>query len=586
MSGRTPQWRPPPADDEDEDMLDPSSPIFQSLIAAGANSPQFRAPSYSPSAVTAVAPVPSRQQSPAQGIRDRAISIGSSRHSSPRGGAMLIDSSRHSSPVVRDRAVSIGSSRASTSPLPSPVIPLQVPPLQNPRIFTGPPTREEAAYIAHAAVARRLRNPDDPAQLAIYAYQNGSIETPRDIWSQEHGIRIVQNLNNDQLTAAARYYRLPADTIPRRSPWAPQLETRQSPNLRNVSPYQSPPPPQLPPAGLSPLFSIEEEEDDLRGQLRPWRGSTFGQPSEPLSVTGYTFTVPPGRPASQMTATGLQVPTAPPAIRGTGTAGRLSRATAGRLTRPTAPPASRSAGTAVSGGKLTKPTNRPFGELKRDQRSGHWSVPPDTPEPEVAVRNAPRGRAGWTPVRSNRSGRSDRGDRGGRGRGRNASDNPVPPASAAPLLLPRAPPQYVPPGLRPLAPAAPATMAPPPPPGPVQRPPVVPPAPSRGARVITRRPTAAGMYYSSQVPPTDAQFEDERVVQQAKRNRLSHVGRIEETSAGMPRLGGSCGPCRRDGIVCKVYTDAGRQQYHGKPNTPGARTCAYCVFRQRPAECH
>jgi hypothetical protein len=75
-----------------------------------------------------------------------------------------------------------------------------------------------------------------------------------------------------------------------------------------------------------------------------------------------------------------------------------------------------------------------------------------------------------------------------------------------------------------------------------------------------RRPQEEDEYWSTS-PTTWS------ITPYARREMLSHVGRINETSEGQQALDGDCGKCADAGAECMVYRDH------------GALSCSRCRFR-------
>lgn len=107
----------------------------------------------------------------------------------------------------------------------------------------------------------------------------------------------------------------------------------------------------------------------------------------------------------------------------------------------------------------------------------------------------------------------------------------------------------------------------------------VPSTPSRGsgrptrAKVAARRPTAGDSYYSTS---REVRSEALWAAGSAKRRALlSHVGRIEETDAGVSR-NLACARCVEKGFVCSVYSAAAVEEFAGKKGSSNA--CARCRY--------
>lgn len=63
--------------------------------------------------------------------------------------------------------------------------------------------------------------------------------------------------------------------------------------------------------------------------------------------------------------------------------------------------------------------------------------------------------------------------------------------------------------------------------------------------------------------------------------RLTHAGRIEETTSGMPRVL----PCRRcvsKRKICRIYTPDAQQKYEG--SSQAKRKCSWCRFEGQKCE--
>ena len=102
------------------------------------------------------------------------------------------------------------------------------------------------------------------------------------------------------------------------------------------------------------------------------------------------------------------------------------------------------------------------------------------------------------------------------------------------------------------------------------------PAPKKpkGGLASPRRPTAENAFYSYMTKKVEHWEQSSR----AHRMFLSHVGRIEETDAGMlaPE---PCDICKRGNRPCRVYKEEFAGKYFMKGTTNNWRACGECRHR-------
>ena len=104
-----------------------------------------------------------------------------------------------------------------------------------------------------------------------------------------------------------------------------------------------------------------------------------------------------------------------------------------------------------------------------------------------------------------------------------------------------------------------------------------------GSKVVLRRPEAVDRYYSkAKECRDDAAW---LIGAPDRKQKLTHIGRIEETDAGTARSP-ACAPCIKRGATCRVYTAAAEILYAGRIRKDNRQVCARCRFGNSQKDCN